>query len=442
MKTLWRALTLCWLCAICGTAWGEPNRVESVVVSEDGAALLVKVTFKFDIVVAPVPYLDQTGSTISRIVFPFDDMAEEAGVKIDDGRFGTLLRTMVAHIGKRTLVMLDLSKPASYAFHVDHNTCTVRLEGAASRPVPATNASAPRATFQPATTLAVHARGIGARELLGFAAGSARLNLVVGDELPNRRVDFDTAAIAPIALIEQVARDNGLTVRRQGDIVLVASACRFSATLSLPPLTRSQTLISFNFQHVAAGLIVGKSSVLGHELGMNIDSAMLNENANLAMKLRDQLPSDVMLATTLVLGLELQAVGNGGVKLVPNQSVRDCQSHSGQTAISAEAPPRLVPGLSRSCPGNNAGRRCYPLELFELNELVNLGYIRSDGSAPLVALVESQPDHAVYEVQQGEFLGRHDGKVINITDGGIEIEEHIQDANGVWGSRKALLQYH
>jgi type IV pilus assembly protein PilP len=54
-----------------------------------------------------------------------------------------------------------------------------------------------------------------------------------------------------------------------------------------------------------------------------------------------------------------------------------------------------------------------------------------------VALV--QADKLIYQVRTGHHLGQDQGKVINISDTAIDIEEIVQESAGTWTTRKVQL---
>ena len=49
------------------------------------------------------------------------------------------------------------------------------------------------------------------------------------------------------------------------------------------------------------------------------------------------------------------------------------------------------------------------------------------------------PSGAVHRVQQGNYMGKNTGKVMNISEDRIELRENIQDSNGRWEVREAAL---
>ena len=82
-------------------------------------------------------------------------------------------------------------------------------------------------------------------------------------------------------------------------------------------------------------------------------------------------------------------------------------------------------------------RRKEPLESFPLEGLQMVGTIRQ-GEA-VYALIKA-PDNGLYRVMKGSYLGQNFGKVVEITEKMIKIQELVQDSNGDWTERTSVLQ--
>lgn len=75
------------------------------------------------------------------------------------------------------------------------------------------------------------------------------------------------------------------------------------------------------------------------------------------------------------------------------------------------------------------------LESFALDHLRLVGSLRR--GREVVALV--QADRLIYQVRLGNYLGQDFGRVIAISETGIDIEERIRDSGGAWTRRRARL---
>lgn len=76
------------------------------------------------------------------------------------------------------------------------------------------------------------------------------------------------------------------------------------------------------------------------------------------------------------------------------------------------------------------------LEQFELDSLRMVGTLENETNDWAIVL---DPSGVVHRVQQGNYMGRNIGKVINILEDRIELREIIQNINGRWEEREAAL---
>lgn len=82
-------------------------------------------------------------------------------------------------------------------------------------------------------------------------------------------------------------------------------------------------------------------------------------------------------------------------------------------------------------------RRKEPLESFPLDGLQMVGTIQQDNT--LYALIKA-PDNNLYRVTKGSYLGQNFGKIVEITEKMIKIQELVQDSTGDWTERTSTLQ--
>lgn len=95
----------------------------------------------------------------------------------------------------------------------------------------------------------------------------------------------------------------------------------------------------------------------------------------------------------------------------------------------------VLAGVPGSGPQPDLKRVQEPLESYPLDSLRMVGSLLRRGQA--VALV--QADKLIYQVRTGHHLGQDQGKVINISDTAIDIEEIVQESAGTWTTRKVQL---
>lgn len=76
------------------------------------------------------------------------------------------------------------------------------------------------------------------------------------------------------------------------------------------------------------------------------------------------------------------------------------------------------------------------LEQFELDSLRMVGTLENEANDWAIVL---DPSGVVHRVQQGNYMGKNIGKVINIFEDRIELREIIQGSDGRWAEREAAL---
>ena len=76
-----------------------------------------------------------------------------------------------------------------------------------------------------------------------------------------------------------------------------------------------------------------------------------------------------------------------------------------------------------------------PLESYPLDQFRMVGSLGRSGQS--VALVEV--GKVLYQIRKGDHLGQDLGEVIAIGDGAVDIEETLQEANGIWIKRRVQL---
>lgn len=76
------------------------------------------------------------------------------------------------------------------------------------------------------------------------------------------------------------------------------------------------------------------------------------------------------------------------------------------------------------------------LENFPLDTLRMVGTLEQKGS--LWALVQT-PERTIQRISKGNYLGRNNGKVLDVSDAGIKLEEIIPDGFGGWRKRDGAI---
>ena len=85
--------------------------------------------------------------------------------------------------------------------------------------------------------------------------------------------------------------------------------------------------------------------------------------------------------------------------------------------------------------GSEMRRKKESLEAFPLESITMVG--RMNSASQQVAWVKV--DTVLYQVRLGSHLGQNFGRVVDINDRGLSLRELVQDAQGKWAERQAIL---
>lgn len=100
------------------------------------------------------------------------------------------------------------------------------------------------------------------------------------------------------------------------------------------------------------------------------------------------------------------------------------------------APTEERESVAGSGPRPDPDRRKEALEAFPLDSLDMVGTLGE--GAEMVALV-MDPGSVVHRVRVGNYMGQNDGRIISITEGGVELVELVSDGAGGWLERDATV---
>ena len=76
------------------------------------------------------------------------------------------------------------------------------------------------------------------------------------------------------------------------------------------------------------------------------------------------------------------------------------------------------------------------LEGYELDSLRMVGSLQFQGTLWGLIL---DPDKIIHKVKVGNYMGANYGKILRVTEQGIELRELVRDSGGNWGERTASL---
>ncbi|MDR0703260.1 MAG: pilus assembly protein PilP [Azoarcus sp.] len=139
--------------------------------------------------------------------------------------------------------------------------------------------------------------------------------------------------------------------------------------------------------------------------------------------------------------MEEQAVGmHGAVKPLPEVRIFPVVDYVSTEEMEPFDAARLEPAKPEKQhlddPRLNPDRQREPLEAFPLEALKMVGVLAQDKE--IHALI--QADDVLYQVRTGNFMGRHYGRIVAITEDKVELQELIEDLNEGWIERISTLR--
>lgn len=120
------------------------------------------------------------------------------------------------------------------------------------------------------------------------------------------------------------------------------------------------------------------------------------------------------------------------------------QSYTGESGMDPFNVAKLTQALRRDSAQSSSSsslvapemaRRKQPLEAYPLDAMVMVGSLNKAGTPTALLRVEK----LLYQVRVGDYIGQNYGKIVKITETGIQIREIVQDTNGDWIERMTTL---
>lgn len=115
-------------------------------------------------------------------------------------------------------------------------------------------------------------------------------------------------------------------------------------------------------------------------------------------------------------------------------------AYSGAEFRSPFSLPAPRPRVRLGAPSNvrpNPARKREPLEKFALGTLRLVGFVEQGGA--LFALVQP-PEGGIARVIVGSHLGRNHGRVVRLSEAGLDIVEIVPDGTGAWMERRRHMK--
>lgn len=137
---------------------------------------------------------------------------------------------------------------------------------------------------------------------------------------------------------------------------------------------------------------------------------------------------------------EINAAPRKVVTTPPGPPAPAPQAYFGAEYRSPFSLPVPKPKLRVGPPSNvrpNLARKREPLERFALGTLRLVGFVEQGGT--LFALVQP-PEGGIARAIVGSHLGRNHGRVVRLSEAGLDIVEIVPDGSGAWMERRRHMQ--
>lgn len=125
-------------------------------------------------------------------------------------------------------------------------------------------------------------------------------------------------------------------------------------------------------------------------------------------------------------------------KIEPLPQIKPYETYAYPAKLRDPFSPSVEPvaASAASGPRPDPNRHKEALEAFPLDTLRLVGSLARDGEE--WSLIKA-PDGSVQRVRAGNYLGQNDGRIVKISDQGIDLVELIEDGQGGWIERQAAL---
>jgi len=275
--------------------------------------------------------------------------------------------------------------------------------------------------------LRVNVKNVYVQGLLGLSANVAQKNAAIGGYSVHRMSmvgEFSDER----AFFDAFARQVDARVVRHEQAEVFVGPC-----IPSQPLRRQSfgTIpVSLNFARVntveVLTLMQGMDPSRGAEPPPLPDLAF----GLIGLRLKDVGVSSVVEIVSIASGVEI-VDGRSGL------SVRR-QADCGPEPVTSQEIFHPSLRLKKCRPVEGAPKRCEPLELYRLENIVMRGWLLH--GARRIAVAET-PDGLTWGIQVGDYLGEHFGKVVAMDEQGLLVREVLENPYGFWYEQRIAVGF-
>lgn len=417
------------LLTMCSPVFAQGNSIESIDVSKQDSSVLVKI--KLMSVITEAPHANFTINP-NRLVLDFPHTFNASALLPKDFSFGEVRGLVTEQAGDASRVTIELESSSSPAIRMEGDSVIIVTSDATLRALHLILSEQPPEPFE------IHVKDIDPRSLLYLAAEHGNLGVVAGDELTPATLDVNESSIEGNQLIVWIVNEQHLAMRTMNDIIMIGSACRLAQNPAMPTQKGDQDSVSLRFANASLQMVWRD---VFRDL-TPFEFTDIGESKRVTIRMEKKTVRDQVMAIATVEGWTPLPSTTSGILFVRNEAVKKCKPRRkirNTSPAVAEVDKSTV--MSRACPGLAlTGSFCSALERYELEELKVVGYIQPHGMHLRAAIIEAA-SREVFEVLEGDDIGRNFGKVKHITDTGVNIVERFLDSDGKWKDRNLTLNF-
>jgi Tfp pilus assembly protein PilP len=283
----------------------------------------------------------------------------------------------------------------------------------------------------------IDVRNVDSAALLYAVAEAVNFNIVAPIPKGAPTVSLSTEYSSVDDLLHKLAKQVGMRGVVLGHRILVLSPCLHDQARNTPPQAQGQGQLSLRVPNGTLSEVFELSSP-GLPLDGNRDSVTAL-SSRVALRLINVSPDDVHQAVSAAFGGEV-ASGVHSKFIVPPAGAEGCPGAETSPLTVQQEQLKSLRHRESNCPyrTGSSTKSCWPLEYFSLKQLHSRGYIESEGRR--FAFVEA-PDGLLHVARNGAYMGHDYGKVLEVTQSGIQLREFIEDPANGWMESKFELQH-
>lgn len=276
-----------------------------------------------------------------------------------------------------------------------------------------------------------------------IAIGSiTNTNVVVGPGIGGDRLRLHDVFKSPTDFYTKIARENSAELSAVEGVTIIKHRCTPLPTSLLS--NGSNEKITLHFERTSADTI---ASIMSDKYTTKTDaSENVTEDtldAPISFRLREATEITTWNALAIAMGVDLIRKDDKTIARREAPALDRCEFDRSSFALEAKEQGGVFDFKKRACWGkvpDDSGKamKCEPLETYPLSLIKPKGFITYKDRK--IALIET-PDGLLYPVRQGNYIGYDFGKIIDISEQGIRLQEYVIGKKGDFVKKITLLAF-